>query len=327
MPAATAIGQLAPCNSPTVRVPTPLLAPSSTRPATGTIAMQQSLNVVGTPPCADECVVGVHVSRTQARGIPDNNRYTNVAPSDWAAACSLPASPRADSSDGSGSGRGTTTLASPPRGQVSKARLSSRSVAGAALGSSVNASEAVTGSCHTSAFGECTLTIAASNTATTMAVRRHRFDRSIDWDRGFAMSSTEGAGVSACEEAGYVFGAQEAGVRGKAGTPGFWAPEMLYYERDGKGRRYGPAADFWSLGCLIYALLAAKGPFTVVGGDTADDNAATLQNDPDLSLPVFSPDARSLLHVSAVCVTCHVPLVRACSARAPCACANHNPAQ
>jgi serine/threonine protein kinase len=55
-----------------------------------------------------------------------------------------------------------------------------------------------------------------------------------------------------------VFGATENGVRGKAGTPGFWAPEMLYYERDGKGRRYGPAADWWSFGCLLYALLASR---------------------------------------------------------------------
>lgn len=120
---------------------------------------------------------------------------------------------------------------------------------------------------------------------------------SFEWDAGFEFSRTEGTGVSACEEAGYLFGAQETGVRGKAGTPGFWAPEMLFYERDGKGRRYGPAVDYWSLGCLVYALLAARGPFTVIGGDTSDDNAATLNNDPDLNLPVFSPAAASLLRV------------------------------
>ena len=53
--------------------------------------------------------------------------------------------------------------------------------------------------------------------------------------------------------------------------------------------------DYWSLGCLMYALLAARGPFTVIGGDTSDDNAATLNNDPDLSIPVFSLVAASLL--------------------------------
>jgi serine/threonine protein kinase len=115
------------------------------------------------------------------------------------------------------------------------------------------------------------------------------------WDAGLSFTSTEGAGVSACEEAGYTWGSLEHGVRGKAGTPGFWAPEMLYYEKDGKGRRYGAAADWWSLGCLVYALLASRGPFTVIGGDTADDNAATLQNDPDLNPAAFSRAAISLL--------------------------------
>ena len=115
------------------------------------------------------------------------------------------------------------------------------------------------------------------------------------WDTGLNFTPTEGAGISASEEAGYAFGTNEHGIRGKAGTPGFWAPEMLYYERDGKGRRYGPAADWWSFGCLIYALLSARGPFTVIGGDTADDNNATLQNDPDLSLPVFTSVTKSLL--------------------------------
>lgn len=111
----------------------------------------------------------------------------------------------------------------------------------------------------------------------------------------FGVHGAEGANVSACEEAGYQFGAKENGVRGKAGTPGFWAPEMLFYEKDGKGRRYGPAADLWSFGCLVYALLASRGPFTVLGGDTADDNAATLQNNPDLDPTIFSSTAASLL--------------------------------
>lgn len=63
------------------------------------------------------------------------------------------------------------------------------------------------------------------------------------------------------------------------------------------GRRYGPAADWWSFGCLIYALLTAKGPFTVIGGDTADDNAATLGNEPELDFKKtgISPVAASLM--------------------------------
>jgi serine/threonine protein kinase len=140
---------------------------------------------------------------------------------------------------------------------------------------------------------------APSSGALSKALRKTGSEASLgsrwDWDVGLTFAPTEGSGISACEEAGYMFGAAENGIRGKAGTPGFWAPEMLFYERDGKGRRYGPAADWWSFGCLIFALLSAKGPFTVVGGDTADDNAATLQNEPELPTHIFSPAASSLL--------------------------------
>jgi serine/threonine protein kinase len=44
-------------------------------------------------------------------------------------------------------------------------------------------------------------------------------------------------------------------VRGKAGTPGFWAPEMIARGPDGRTTPYDGGADFWSLGCLLYALL------------------------------------------------------------------------
>ncbi len=51
-------------------------------------------------------------------------------------------------------------------------------------------------------------------------------------------------------------------LRGKAGTPGYWAPEMLVASgADGKPPAYDGSADLWSLGCLAYALLAGRGPF------------------------------------------------------------------
>jgi serine/threonine protein kinase len=51
-------------------------------------------------------------------------------------------------------------------------------------------------------------------------------------------------------------------LRGKAGTPGYWAPEMLAHTGPGdKPPAYDGAADLWSLGCLAYALLAGRGPF------------------------------------------------------------------
>lgn len=83
--------------------------------------------------------------------------------------------------------------------------------------------------------------------------------------------------------------------RGKAGTPGFWAPEMLLRDSEGKAGKYDHRADMWSFGCLLYALLAGRGPFTVIGGDTNDDNEATLHANPAMPPHIFSPAATSLL--------------------------------
>lgn len=84
-------------------------------------------------------------------------------------------------------------------------------------------------------------------------------------------------------------------LRGKAGTPGFWAPEMLARETDGRPGRYDASADWWSFGCLMYALLVGRGPFTVRGGNTDDDNFATLHHDPTYPSDLISPVAKDLL--------------------------------
>lgn len=84
-------------------------------------------------------------------------------------------------------------------------------------------------------------------------------------------------------------------IRGKAGTPGFWAPEMLYRDADGRAGKYDHRADMWSFGCLMYALLAGRGPFTVVGGDTDDDNDATLHATPRFPPDIFSSAAKNII--------------------------------
>lgn len=89
-------------------------------------------------------------------------------------------------------------------------------------------------------------------------------------------------------------------VRGKAGTPGFWAPEMLQHDQNGKPAPYDAAVDWWSFGCLMYSVMAGRGPFNSFCGDTADDNNATLgqspltKPDPDYDDRVFSPEAADL---------------------------------
>lgn len=84
-------------------------------------------------------------------------------------------------------------------------------------------------------------------------------------------------------------------VRGKAGTPGFWAPEMLLRDPDGRPSRYDGCADWWSFGCMMYALLAGRGPFTIKGGHTDDDNHATMHLEPGFPSHIFSPVAEDLI--------------------------------
>jgi beta-adrenergic-receptor kinase len=45
---------------------------------------------------------------------------------------------------------------------------------------------------------------------------------------------------------------KSSGLSGRAGTRGYWAPEMLLKDELGKSKVYGYEVDFWSLGCVAY---------------------------------------------------------------------------
>jgi beta-adrenergic-receptor kinase len=51
------------------------------------------------------------------------------------------------------------------------------------------------------------------------------------------------------------------GITGAAGTRGYWSPEMITKDKDGKGQKYDFRVDFWSLGCVMYAFLDGLCPF------------------------------------------------------------------
>jgi len=48
---------------------------------------------------------------------------------------------------------------------------------------------------------------------------------------------------------------------GAAGTRGYWAPEMLRRDENGKRIIYGHAVDWFSFGCLLAELITGKNPF------------------------------------------------------------------
>jgi serine/threonine protein kinase len=51
------------------------------------------------------------------------------------------------------------------------------------------------------------------------------------------------------------------GITGSAGTPGFYAPEMLTKGKDGQRQVYHQVVDFWSLGCVVFAFFDGASPF------------------------------------------------------------------
>jgi calcium/calmodulin-dependent protein kinase I len=57
------------------------------------------------------------------------------------------------------------------------------------------------------------------------------------------------------------FGADTPPQNRLCGTPGYVAPEML------RGAPYGSEVDMWSLGVIMYVLLAGMPPFSIENGE------------------------------------------------------------
>ena len=56
------------------------------------------------------------------------------------------------------------------------------------------------------------------------------------------------------------------GISGCCGTRGYWAPEMVLKNEQGKRGRYGLAVDWFSLGCVLYEFLFGVSPFRTERG-------------------------------------------------------------
>jgi len=60
------------------------------------------------------------------------------------------------------------------------------------------------------------------------------------------------------------------GYKGRAGTPGYWCPEMV------QKKPWAFEADWWSFGCCLYELLVGKNPFSPSITKLKDRNEGTL---------------------------------------------------
>jgi beta-adrenergic-receptor kinase len=94
------------------------------------------------------------------------------------------------------------------------------------------------------------------------------------------------------------------GLAGACGTRGYWAPEMIKRDADGRRMRYNLSVDWFSFGCVIYEFLIGVSPFrteiakkwggvtTKADRDKAIDQA-TLEMEPEFESD-FDPAAKDL---------------------------------
>eukprot|EP01006_Ploeotia_vitrea_P047889 TRINITY_DN67174_c5_g3_i1.p1 TRINITY_DN67174_c5_g3~~TRINITY_DN67174_c5_g3_i1.p1 ORF type:complete len:650 (+),score=379.44 TRINITY_DN67174_c5_g3_i1:134-2083(+) len=76
-------------------------------------------------------------------------------------------------------------------------------------------------------------------------------------------------------------------IKGYAGTPGYTAPEMI------RNRPYGPEADLFSFGVLLYRMLCGSKPFK--GKIDRDLDKAVVELEPKFPRNIFTPEATDLL--------------------------------
>jgi serine/threonine protein kinase len=94
-------------------------------------------------------------------------------------------------------------------------------------------------------------------------------------------------------------------LHGAAGTRGYWAPEMLRRDKNGKRMNYGHAVDWFSFGCCLAEFISGSNPFRSEaaynfglgrGKQTKEKaiDCATLEMDPEFDPDMFEPDAADL---------------------------------
>lgn len=95
-------------------------------------------------------------------------------------------------------------------------------------------------------------------------------------------------------------------LHGAAGTRGYWAPEMLRRDSNGKRMCYGHTVDWFSFGCCVAEFITGRNPFRTdrarsfgfeSGRATSKEMAydfATLEMEPVFPPEEFEPDAADL---------------------------------
>ncbi|CAB9501224.1 Protein kinase C gamma type (Fragment) [Seminavis robusta] len=94
-------------------------------------------------------------------------------------------------------------------------------------------------------------------------------------------------------------------LHGAAGTRGYWAPEMLKRDKNGRRMPYGHAVDWFSFGCCVAEFISGSNPFRseaalnfgLERGKQTKEKAidcATQEMDPEFNPEKFDPEAADL---------------------------------
>jgi len=68
-------------------------------------------------------------------------------------------------------------------------------------------------------------------------------------------------GLTRLSDLGLACYVPKGGLLGSCGTRGYWAPEMIAKQSDGKRKKYSFTVDWFSFGCLIYEMATGQCPF------------------------------------------------------------------
>lgn len=90
-------------------------------------------------------------------------------------------------------------------------------------------------------------------------------------------------------------------LHGAAGTRGYWAPEMLRRDKNGRRMNYGHTVDWFSFGCCVAEFVSGSNPFRseaalnygLERGKQTKEKAidcATLEMEPEFNSEKFDPD-------------------------------------
>ncbi len=109
----------------------------------------------------------------------------------------------------------------------------------------------------------------------------------LDFGLAKALAQEAGAPAGATQAALTLASGSGTAMGAFLGTPDYMSPEQM------RGGTVGPAADVWSLGCVLYELLSGARAFP--GKTLSDSIAAVLGREPDWSLLPSAPATLSSL--------------------------------